>query len=383
MTIGKRVGTLPLFEQYHLLGEKLPHVSLGEFPTPVQRLERLGAQLGIGHLYMKRDDLSGRLYGGNKPRKLEFILGDAIRSGATEVVTFGGAGSNHALATAVYAQYLGLKSISMLVPQPNARYVRDNLLMSHCCGAELHSVRAGMESTKSVPLVFLATVYQLVRHRVKSGRFPYLIPPGGSSPLGVAGFVNAAFELRKQVTNDEMPEPEYVYVACGTMGTAAGLLLGLRAARLKSHVVSVRVTSEKFVNTGRMTKLINRTNSLIHSLDPSFPMFEFSPTDADIRHGYFGKRYALFTNEGMEAVSLMRECEDIKLDGTYTGKALAALIDDARNGNLRGKSVLFWNTLNSRSHPESMSNLDYHELPRCFHRYFEEDVQPLDRDSDR
>ncbi len=383
MTIGKRVETLPLFEQYHLLGEKLPHVSLGEFPTPVERLERLGAELGVGHLYIKRDDLSAKLYGGNKPRKLEFTLGDAIRSGAREVMTFGGAGSNHALATAIYAQSVGLKSISMLVPQPNARYVRDNLLMSHYCGAELHSCGAELESAKNLPLVFLATMYQLMRRRVKSGRFPYLIPPGGSSPLGVAGFVNAAFELRKQIANDEMPEPEYIYVACGTMGTAAGLLLGLRAAKLRSRVVSVRVTSERFVNTKRLTKLIDRTNSLLHSLDPSFPMFAFSATDAAIRHGYSGRRYALFTKGGMEALSLMRECEGISLDGTYTGKALAALIDDARNGNLRGKSVLFWNTLNSRSHPESISNLDYHDLPRNFHRYFEEDVQPLDRNTDR
>jgi D-cysteine desulfhydrase len=383
MTIGKRVETLPLFEQYHLLGEKLPHISLGEFPTPVQRLERLGTELGIGHLYIKRDDLSGKLYGGNKPRKLEFILGNAIRSGVREVMTFGGAGSNHALATTIYAQYVGLKSISMLVPQPNARYVRDNLLMGHYYGAELHSCGAELESVRNPPLVCLATMYQLIQRRLKSGCFPYLIPPGGSSPLGVTGFVNAAFELRKQIANDEMPEPEYIYVACGTLGTAAGLLLGLRAAKLNSRVVSVRVTSEKFVNTRRMIKLINRTNSLIHSLDPSFPIFEFSVTDADIRHDYFGKRYALFTKEAMEAVSLMRECEGIKLDGTYTGKALAALIDDAKNESLRGKSVLFWNTLNSRSRPESISNLDYRDLPRCFHRYFQEEVQPLDRDTDR
>lgn len=121
----------------------------------------------------------------------------------------------------------------------------------------------------------------------------------------------------------------------------------------------------------------------MHSLDPSFPVFEFSSADIDLRHDYFGKRYALFTEESMEAVSLMGECEGIKLDGTYTGKALAALIDDAKNESLRGKSVLFWNTLNSRSRPESISNLDYRDLPRCFHRYFQEEVQPLDRDTDR
>ncbi len=382
MTIEKRAPALPLFEQYHLLGEKLPHVSLGEFPTPVQRLERLGAKLGIDRLYVKRDDLSGKLYGGNKPRKLEFILADAMRKGAREVMTFGAAGSNHALATAIYARTMGLRSISVLVPQPNAWYVRDNLLMSYYYGAELHSAGIGMGVAQGLPLLCPATAYGLMRHGLRSGRFPYVIAPGGSSPLGVTGFVNAAFELGKQIASSEMPEPDYIYVACGTMGTAAGLLLGLRAAQLKSRVVSVAVASERFVNIRRMKRLIKRTNALLHSLDPSFPTFEFSTAGLDIRHRYSGSQYALFTEEGTQAVSMMGVCEGIKLDGTYTGKALAALIDDARNGNLQGKAVLFWNTLNSRSRPESLSKLDYRDLPRCFHRYFEEEVQPLDRHTD-
>lgn len=199
---------IPLFKQYPQLGEKLPYISLGEFPTPVQELQRLGMELGVGHLYIKRDDLSGRLYGGNKPRKLEFILGDVLRSGVKEVITFGGAGSNHALATAIYARQAGLKSISMLMQPPNARYVRRNLLMSHCCGAELHSCGARLESVWNMPLVYLATIYQLLRCRLKSGYFPKLIPPGGSSPLGVIGFVNAALELKEQIANGDMLEPD-------------------------------------------------------------------------------------------------------------------------------------------------------------------------------
>lgn len=370
---------IPLFEQYPMLREKLPYVSLGEFPTPVQKLDRLGVELGIS-LYVKRDDLSGRAYGGNKPRKLEFILGNALRSKAREVITFGGAGSNHALATALYARQVGLKTISMLMPQPNAHYVRRNLLMNYHCGAELHSCGVELESVKNMPLVYLATIYQLLRHRIKTERFPRLIAPGGSSPLGVIGFVNAALELREQIANGELPEPEYIYVASGTMGTAAGLTLGLRAAKLNSQVVSVRVTSEKFVNTKGMIKLINKTNSLLHSLDASFPRFEFSAVDVDIRHNYFGKRYALFTKEGMEAVSLMRECEKIKLDGTYTGKTVAALIDDTKSGKLQGRAVLFWNTLNSRDFSDVIASIDYRSLPHDFHCYFEEEVQPLDRD---
>ena len=370
---------IPLFEQFPLLREKLAYVSLGEFPTPVQKLKRLAAEIGIEGLYIKRDDLSGKLYGGNKPRKLEFILGHAVRSGAKEVITFGGAGSNHGLATAIYARQLGLKSISMLTPQPNAQYVRLNLLMSYYCGAELHLCGTELEGPTTIPLVYLATIYQLLRHTLQRGRFPQVIPPGGSSPLGVVGFVNAALELKKQITNGEIPEPQYIYVACGTMGTAAGLTLGLRVAGLNSRVVSVRITSEKFANTKRMIELIEQTNSLLCSLDTSFPRFEFSEADVDMRQDYFGGRYALFTKEGMEAVSLMRECEGIKLDGTYTGKTLAALMADARTGKLEGKTVLFWNTLNSRQFPGAVSSIDYHNLPHAFHRYFETEVQPLDR----
>ena len=372
---------IPLFKQYPPLGERLPYVPLGEFPTPIQKLDRLGTALGMSHLYMKRDDFSGRLYGGNKPRKLEFLLGNALRCNAKEMVTFGCVGSNQALATAIYARQVGLRSISMLMPQPNAHYVRRNLIMSHYCGAEMHLCGAGLESRRNMPLVFLATIYQLLRHRLKSGRFPQLMAPGGSSPLGVIGFVNAAFELKEQITNGEMPEPDHIYVPCGTMGTAAGLTLGVKAANLQTGVISVRVAGEHFANVKGMTRLIKKTNSLLCSLDSWFPRLEFSERDVDIRHDLFGQQYALFTKEGMEAVALVQESEGIKLDGTYTGKAFAAIVHDARKQSVRDEVVLFWNTQNSRDFSDAISAVDYRSLPRGFHRYFEEDVQPLDRDS--
>lgn len=360
--------------------DKLPYVSLGEFPTPVQRLDALDRNLGMSRFYIKRDDLSGRAYGGNKPRKLEFLLAQALRANAKEVVTFGCAGSNHALSTAIYAQQVGLKSISMLMPQPNAHYVRRNLLMSHYCGAEMHLCGAEMEFRRSVPLVFLATTYQLIRHRLRIGLFPQIIPPGGSSPLGTVGFVNAAFELKDQIMRGEMPEPDCIYIACGTMGTVAGLMLGLRAVNLKSRIVSVRVTNEKFVNTEGMLTLIRKTNVLLCSSDPSFPEFQFSGRDIDIRHDFFGQKYALFTEKGMEAIDNMQKNAGIKLDGTYTGKTFAAIIGDAKSGALCDKTVLFWHTLNSKDFTESIANIDYHNLPPSFHRYFEDEVQNLDRD---
>jgi len=368
---------IPLFEHYQLLAHKLPHVSLGEFPTPVQKLDQLGRQLGLDSLFIKRDDLSGKVYGGNKIRKLEFILDDALRTRAKEVLTFGSTGSNHALATAIFARQLGLKSISMLVPQPNAHYVRRNLLMSYHCGAELHQYP---NIPFTMPLANPAVLYQLLRHRLKRGQFPGVIPIGGSSPLGAVGFVNAAFELKEQILRGEIPEPDYIYVASGSMGTAAGLTLGLRAINSKTRVISVRVNSGNFVNAKGMVKLIYKTNCLLSSLDPSFPRLEFSEHDMDIRHSFFGKQYALFTKEGMEAVALMERYGGINLEGTYTGKAFAALIDDGKKPSLRDKVLLFWNTYNSLDFSKAIATIDYHQLPRCFHRYFEEEVQPLERE---
>ncbi|MDD5288161.1 MAG: pyridoxal-phosphate dependent enzyme [Dehalococcoidales bacterium] len=368
---------IPLFEHHHLLERKLPYVSLGEFPTQVQKLDQLGRQLGLDNLFIKRDDLSGQVYGGNKVRKLEFIMGDALHTGTKEVLTFGSAGSNHALATAIYARQLGLKSISMLVSQPNAHYVRRNLLMSYHSGAELHQYPNIPFAT---PLATLAVTYQLLRHKLKRRQLPRVIPMGGSSPLGAVGYVNAAFELKGQILRGEIPEPDYIYIASGSMGTAAGLILGLRAINIKTRVIAVRVNSDSFVNVKGLVKLIHKTNSLLSSLDPSFPQLEFSEHDIDIRHGFFGKQYALFTKEGMEAVSLMERYGGIKLEGTYTGKTFAALIDDGKKSSLKDKILLFWNTYNSLDFSEAIATIDYHQLPRCFHHYFEEEVQPLEHE---
>jgi D-cysteine desulfhydrase len=362
---------ISLFKHYPLLRDKLPYISLGEFPTPIEKLERLGKEIRVNQLFIKRDDLSSKLYGGNKIRKLEFILGDAQRKKVKEVLTFGFAGSNHAVATALYAKQVGMKSISMLMPQPNAYYVRKNLLLSQYCGAELHNHR-------NIPSLAMGTMYQLLRHKLNTGYFPYVIAAGGSSTLGIVGFINAALELKEQIQERTIPEPDYIYVALGTMGTALGLIMGLKIVNLKSRVISVRVVDEKFAHMKKMIKIFHKTNSYLHSLDPSFPKLELSSEDIDIRHAFYGKQYALFTEEGMKAIDLMHKNEGITLDGTYTGKAFAALIDDAERQDLREKVVLLWNTYNSRDYTDRLINADYHKLPQCFHRYFEKEVQPLD-----
>lgn len=367
------IPELPLFEQFPGLKEGLPHDNVCDLPSPIKKLNNVGEKLGLDHLYMKQDGIIGHPFGGNKVRKLEFLIADARRRGCKEVMTFGFAGSNHALATAVYASYAGLMSTSMLLPQPNAHYVRRNLLMSWKYDAELHQYPNKL-------LLSISTWYQLLRHRKITGKKPYVIPPGGSLPLGAAGFVNAAFELKQQIQQGQIPEPARIYVPMGTAGTYVGLLIGLKALDLKSQIFPVRVVDKHFTDEGKILKLFSDTVTLLRSSDPSFPGVQLSPDEIEINENFLGEGYARFTKEGMEAVSLMEETQGIQLDGTYTGKTFAALIADAGEQRIKKDDVvLFWNTLNAEDFSDEIEDIDYHELPKAFHRYFEQDVQPLDR----
>lgn len=368
---------LPLFLDYPGLEKGLPYVALGRFPTPVEALEPLGRELGVGRLAIKRDDLSGAAYGGNKVRKLEFLLGAARRAGAREVVTVGFAGSNHALATALYARALGLRCTALLLPQVGAQYVRRNLLAGRGAGAALRHYR-------NLATLMIGGWGEFLRGRWRDGVWPYYIPPGGSCPLGVAGYVNAALELRDQIAAGETEAPDRIYVPLGSMGTAAGLALGLKAAGLGSQVVAVRVIEERLASGKGMAALLRQTGALLHKLDPAFPRADlpgpaFSAGALVIRNDYFGAGYARFTEAGVRAAELMRARAGLPLNGAYSAKAFAALLGDAARGELKGKAVLFWNTYNSRDLDALIAGVDYHALPPALQRYFEEEVQPLDR----
>ncbi len=361
-----------LFRAYPRLAARLPRVPLATLPTPIEKLERIGADLGVSDLYIKRDDLSGEIYGGNKVRKLEFLFGDILNTRAKSVMTFGFAGSNHALATAIYAKQLGLKSTSLLMPQVNAHYVRCNLLASHHYQARLCHYRNCL-------FVFLGGIGKLLRGWLKGGDFPRIIPGGGSCPRGIVGYVNAAMELKDQIAAGKLPEPDLIYVPLGSMGTSVGLILGLRAAGLnKTRVVPVRVIEEKMASRKRFLKLFRQTASLLSKGDPSFPHLTLKDDELLIRNDCMGEGYAHFTRKGVDAADLMQRETGIVLNGAYSAKAFSALLDDARKGALKGKTVVFWNTYNSRDLSEVASGVDYHALPRDFHRYFEMAVQPLD-----
>ncbi|NNF51960.1 MAG: pyridoxal-phosphate dependent enzyme [Gammaproteobacteria bacterium] len=357
-----------LEQAFPATAEALPRRSFALLPTPV---ETLPVHRPNTQVWIKRDDLSGLEYGGNKVRKLEYLLGHAVENGLRKVVTFGTAGSNHALATGIYAGQEGLRSISMLTPQTNAAYVARNLLRGLRAGIEFHACRDDSAVKRALPWVRL-------RHRISDGKAPMVIAGGGSSVAGTIGFVNAGFELRAQIDAGQLPEPDFIYVALGTMGTAAGLLLGIRAAGLTSKLVCVRVVQSRYANPEKFAALLSASAAKLRYIAPAFPVLNEADLIAEFRDEFFGGGYARFTNEGMQAIRIASEAGSPELEGTYTGKAFAALVHDLSVGRLDGKRVLFWNTYNSRPFPSDLGDEDPGELPPELQTYFTLPVQALD-----
>jgi 1-aminocyclopropane-1-carboxylate deaminase/D-cysteine desulfhydrase-like pyridoxal-dependent ACC family enzyme len=367
------INALPLlFSHYPVLKEKIPHIELGDFPTPVQQLKNLNTDLC--QLYIKRDDLSGtkladgrHRYGGNKVRKLEFLLAQALVEGAKTVMTFGCAGSNHAVATSIYAQCLGLKCAVLLKPQANSYNVQKNLLLHQYHGTQLHYYE-----NNELRACGAKKVYDELTQ--DDGTPPYIIPTGGSNSLGALGFVNAAFELAEQIKEGLLPEPHYIYVACGSCGTVAGLLLGCRLVGLSSTLVCVAVEPES--ETGDLEKEIKKvfyeTNELLRRSDAILPLVAYPSEHIIITHEHAGADYGIFTQEAMQAKELMQEKEHIVLDGTYTSKAFAALISKSKKQ--KEEPILFWDTFCGFEIEPAQYN-SYKNLPSPLCAYFESSTQ--------
>ncbi|MBU2546994.1 MAG: pyridoxal-phosphate dependent enzyme [Proteobacteria bacterium] len=345
-----------LFENHAGLAG-LAWTPLVKAPTPVQRLDRVGSTLGR-EIWIKRDDLTSDDYGGNKPRKLEFILGDALAKGKNTLYTGGGIGTNHGLATALYGRKLGFDVVLCLFDQPVTEHVRKCLRLYHACGAEI--VPAGSLAR------FVLRYYLIDRVRRAGAYFVY---PGGSSPVGVLGYVDAALELARQIEAGEMPLPGAIFVPAGTCGTSAGLLLGLRMAGLDTEVVGVKVASNISANPKATLNLVRGTQALMRRYDPSVPALDFRLEDVRMDLDHFGPGYGWPTDAGRAGRALMADAEGIDLDLTYTAKAFAALLDRARKAG-DDRPLLFWNTFNSIDLTALARDVDYQDLPRALHRCF-------------
>ncbi len=351
----------------------MPWVSLGQFPTPVRPLEALGESLGLSGLWIKRDDMSSPDYGGNKVRKLEFLLADAKARGRSSVLTLGAVGSNHVLATTVHSKKPGLKNIAVFTPQPVQEYIRPNLLANFNLGCEMNYAASIPALPFKVMSVYL--FHWLARDRSR----PYFIWFGGSSALGVLGYVNCALEIAEQVKAGEMPEPDYIFCAVGSSGTFAGLWLGMKFAGLRTEVIGVRVLDKSGANEGIAARLARSSLKLLRKLDPSVPELKVESAGFNILHDYCGPGYARFTTECVEAVKAVKELEGIKLEGTYTGKAMAGLMGFAGKKSLRDETLLFINSYNSADISRYVNiNPDYRRLPGVFHQFYEREIEKVE-----
>ncbi|HUP92351.1 MAG TPA: pyridoxal-phosphate dependent enzyme [Solimonas sp.] len=343
----------PLFEACPQLGAEFPVAHLLAAPTPIE-------PMGEG-LFLKRDDLTAADYGGNKIRKLDFLLADAQRRGARELLGFGYAGSNFVAATAWHGRKLGLHTIGLLLPQVNAPYVTDNLAVGLAAGAELRQLDTS-------GAIVRAALWRSARSLLRHGRAPRWIPPGGSSPVGVLGFVNAALELKRQVDAGLAPAPDSIYVAFSSMGTVAGLALGLELAGLHSRIVAVQVVDAHFASAGKLAQLIGRSRGLLGRFAPQ--LRSAGADRVEIRTEFFGSEYARPTTQASAAMHRFASVTGARADSAYSGKALACFYADLDGGLLRGRSTLFWHTFNAHGSPAGVSHPAPDNVPLSLRRYF-------------
>jgi D-cysteine desulfhydrase len=348
-----------LVNAYPGLSGKLRKVTLANLPTPTG-IDTIPTAPGGREISIKHDNLTSSYYGGNKLRKLEYLLQRAIDKRAKRVATFGSVSSNHALATALYAQRLELGCTCLLSDQVKSPAVVRVLGMLMQCGAEIVHFGGSYRSR-------VATMRQYVQ-----GRRSFVIPLGGSSWLGAVGYVAAGLELASQVKAGHTEAPARIYIAAGTMGSAGGLALGLALAGLESEVQAVRVTPESIMNRERLNRLMANTAAMLNRLDSSIPDDIHRRARIEVRHEFFGDGYAISNPDTDAAVTMARDALGLSLEPTYTGKAMAALLHDAAQPPHRDASLMFWNTYNSSPLPKMPgSTIDFGRLPAEFLHYFD------------
>ena len=303
----------------------IPRVDLGFFPTPVHRLERLSEQFPGVELWMKRDDQTGLATGGNKVRKLEYLLADALAQGATTVVTGGGIQSNFARQAAAGCAQLGLHCVLALgggYASTDDYTLGGNVLLDKLLGAEVR-VYPGL----STP----AAISRATAELVAESRPAYVIPMGGSNALGSLGYVRAMEELADQWTGEP---PESMVVAAGSCGTIAGILAGLSEVGWPTRVVGMCVDEPVSPTRATLDALLDEVLALTGiSGHPAY----------DLNDDTRGKGYGIPSDEMRDAVSLLARTEGILLDPVYTGKTFAGLLSMVRQGTLSGR-IVFWHT---------------------------------------
>jgi D-cysteine desulfhydrase len=308
--------------------DALPALPLWPYSSPVQEMRHLREHLGGGpRLMVKRDDLIGFGFGGNKVRKLAVVAARAIQEGADTLVTTGGLQSNHARTTAVVAAHLGLECHLVLNGAAPAEPT-GNLRLSTLVGAKIHCVASRAHRGPAMGAV--------VQKLVEAGRHPFVIPLGGSTPHGALGFARAVGELLEQ-----MPPPDVIVHSTSSGGTQAGILAGCALREVPARVVGISADDPEEVIAGHVKALLEEMDGVLGIAGDSI-----APVQAiQVDDRFVGGGYGVPTDASRAAIRLLAGCEGIFLDPTYTAKAMAALIAGVREGRWSAhETVLFWHT---------------------------------------
>lgn len=314
--------------------ESFPRVQLAHLGTPLESLGRLGEVLGA-NLYVKRDDCTGLALGGNKARKLDFLMGEALQLGADTVLTCGAMQSNHVRQTAAAASKLGLRCVVLLeqkFPQLGEPYSDSgNVLLDRLLGATVRSFPAGTDMTAQLDAAADSV-------RAEGGR-PYIIPVGGSNPVGTLGYIKCAFEIAAQARAIGLRIDHLVH-ATGSAGTQAGLVLGFALQNLGTRVLGISVGAARDVQEAKVHALAAVTAERL-----GLPGGILQRASIEVDADQVGPGYGHTTCAMQDALRLAAQTEGLVLDPVYTGKAMAALIAHVRHGRFgHGDNIVFLHT---------------------------------------
>jgi D-cysteine desulfhydrase family pyridoxal phosphate-dependent enzyme len=303
----------------------LPRYPLSSLPTPLQRATNLERALGNApRIYIKRDDLTGLAFGGNKARKLEYLVADALAKQATVLITEGAVQSNHARLTAAAAVRAGLKCV-LVLDSRNGEAVAGNLLLDQLMGAEVQIVPDARSRRLEMEKV--------AKDLAAKGERPYVIPTGGSVPVGAVGYVAMVLELMGQL-QEVGEDPRLIYCATGSAGTQAGLEVGAKAFNAPFIVQGIAVDGTASVFAEAVASLANETADLL-----DLPV-EFDKHDICVDDSFIGPGYGKATREGLAAIRLLAQTEAIFLDPVYSGKAMAGMLEHIASGDIRPRDAV-------------------------------------------
>ena len=345
-----------LFRAFPDLARRVPWIRLAETPTPVEPCDAIVDYLGRGGVFQKRDDLISPLCGGNKVRRFEYLLADAARQRALELVTVGGLASSQVVASALFRRANGFAVTAVLFDQPVTSFARRAILASAGAGAKL--IRGGG---------YASTAWRTWR-AYEQGERAYFVPPGASTPVANLGYVDAALELGAQVERGECPRPDFIVLPSGSGGTLTGLAIGLAILDWPTVVVGVRITERIACNRvtidyliGQSTHHLRRNSETYCALSPPAPRYE-------IHQDAVGKGYGYPTEDAIAAVSLIERLTGAPGEITYSAKGIAGLRAVARA--YPRSTILYWHTLSSAPWPRLARPEDVPD----FARFFEGDV---------